>query len=223
MRIPSVCHCFIAATVAGLSFVGETVFGADDPDLALGVRKTEPVSPADQAKAFRLPPGFEIQLVANEPDIHKPMNLAFDATGRLWVTTSIEYPWAAPTNRVGRDRVMIFEDFGPDGRARKVTQFADGLNIPIGVYPFRTDDTHWKALVWSIPHIWLLEDTDGDGKADKRTPLYGPFDHTRDTHGNQASFRRGFDGWLYATHGFNNDSHVTARDGSHVDLNSGNT
>ena len=53
--------------------------------------------------------------------------------------------------------------------------------------------------------------------------LYGPFDHTRDTHGNQASFRRGFDGWLYATHGFNNDSHVTARDGSHVDLNSGNT
>ena len=72
-------------------------------------------------------------------------------------------------------------------------------------------------------YILRLEDTDGDGKADKRTPLYGPFDHTRDTHGNQASFRRGFDGWLYATHGFNNDSHVTARDGSHVDLNSGNT
>ncbi|MFM7101374.1 MAG: c-type cytochrome, partial [Verrucomicrobiota bacterium] len=74
-----------------------------------------------------------------------------------------------------------------------------------------------------IPHLWLLEDTDADGKADKRTPLYGPFDHSRDTHGNQASLRRGFDGWLYATHGFNNDSHVTARDGSHVDLNSGNT
>ena len=223
MRIPRACNCFVTAVVAALCWVGGAVLGADDPDLALGVRTSEPVSPADQAKAFRLPPGFEIQLVANEPDIHKPMNLAFDAAGRLWVTTSIEYPWAAPTNRVGRDRVMIFEDFGPDGRARKVTQFADGLNIPIGVYPFRTDNSHWKALVWSIPHIWLLEDTDGDGKADKRTPLYGPFDHTRDTHGNQASFRRGFDGWLYATHGFNNDSHVTARDGSHVDLNSGNT
>ena len=212
-----------AVAVAGLCLGSGPVWGADDPDLALGVRKTEPLSPLEQRQAFRLPPGFEIQLVAHEPDIHKPMNLAFDATGRLWVTTSIEYPWAAPTNRVGRDRVMIFEDFGPDGRARKVTRFADGLNIPIGVYPFRTDDKHWKALVWSIPHIWLLEDTDGDGTADKRTPMYGPFDHTRDTHGNQASFRRGFDGWLYATHGFNNDSHVTARDGSHVDLNSGNT
>ena len=192
-------------------------------ELALGVRTTEPLPPVEQRAKFQLPPGFEIQLVAAEPDINKPMNLAFDAAGRLWATTSIEYPWAAPTNRVGRDRLMIFEDFGPDGRARKVTQFADGLNIPIGVYPFRTDDQHWKALVWSIPYLWLLEDTDGNGQADRRTPLYGPFDHTRDTHGNQASFRRGFDGWLYATHGFNNDSHVTARDGSHVDLNSGNT
>ncbi len=202
--------------------VFRAALGAEDP-FAAGVRPTDPLTPSEQTAKFRLPPGFEIQLVANEPDINKPMNLAFDATGRLWVTTSIEYPWAAPTDRPARDRLMIFEDFGPDGRARKVTQFADGLNIPTGVYPFRTADKHWKAVVWSIPNIWLLEDTDGDGKADKQDRLYGPFDSTRDTHGNQSSFRRGFDGWLYCTHGYNNDSHVTAGDGSHVDLNSGNT
>lgn len=195
---------------------------ADDP-FAAGVRESDPLPPAQQQRAFRLPPGFAIQLVAAEPDIHKPMNLAFDAAGRLWVTTSIEYPWAAPTNRPGRDRLMIFSDFGPDGRARKVTEFAGGLNIPIGVYPFRTDTNGWKAVVWSIPHIWLLEDTDGDDRADRRTPLYGPFDYTRDTHGNLASFRRGFDGWLYGTHGFNNDSWITNRDGSVIHLNSGNT
>lgn len=200
---------------------------AAEDELALGVRTTEALTPAEQVKKFHLPPGFSVQLVAEEPDIHKPMNLTFDALGRLWVTTSIEYPFAAPTNRPARDRVMIFEDFGPDGRARKVTQFADGLNIPIGIHPFRSPGVAgretWKALVWSIPNIWLLEDTDGDGKADRREIFYGPFDHTRDTHGNQASFRRGFDGWLYATHGFNNDSHVTSRDGNRVDLNSGNT
>ncbi len=209
-------------TVAALILGTTLAFAATDP-FADMVRATEPANPAEQRAKFQLPPGFDIQLVASEPDINKPMNLAFDAAGRLWATTSIEYPWAAPTNRPSRDRLMIFEDFGPDGRARKVTQFADGLNIPIGIYPFRTDDKHWKAVVWSIPYIWLLEDTDGDGKADKRTPLYGPFDVTRDTHGNQASFRRGFDGWIYATHGFNNDSWITNRDGSVVHLNSGNT
>ena len=209
-------------SVAACLLVFRAALGAEDP-FAAGVRPTDPLTPAEQTRKFKLPPGFEIQLVANEPDINKPMNLAFDATGRLWVTTSIEYPWAAPTNRPARDRLMIFADFGSDGRARKITQFADGLNIPTGVYPFRTADNHWKAVVWSIPNIWLIEDTDGDGKADKQERLYGPFDHTRDTHGNQSSFRRGFDGWLYCTHGYNNDSHVTAGDGSHVDLNSGNT
>ena len=222
VHLPNVVRLLLLAVVAATAIHSKAA-AADEEELALGVRTTNPLPPAEQQGKFRLPPGFEIQLVAAEPDIHKPMNLAFDATGRLWVTTSIEYPWAAPTNRPGRDRLMIFEDFGPDGRARKVTQFADGLNIPIGVYPFRRADGHWNAVVWSIPYLWLLEDTDGDGTADRRTPIYGPFDVSRDTHGNQASFRRGFDGWLYCTHGFNNDSHVTARDGSHVDLNSGNT
>mgnify|MGYP003344939013 FL=1 len=68
----------------------------------------------------------------------------------------------------------------------------------------------------------MLEDTDGDGVADKKEKLYGPFDTTRDTHGNQASFRRGADGWIYATHGFNNQSRVAGRDGHEIFLPSGN-
>jgi putative heme-binding domain-containing protein len=218
----TVCRCrcgiMFRLAVLSLSMAGSSLLLTAADPFAEGVRPTPWQSPADQQKSFKLPPGFEIQLVAAEPDINKPFNLAFDAQGRLWVTTSIEYPFAAPTNKPGRDRIMIFEDFGPDGRARKVTQFADGLNIPIGIYPYKNG-----CIAWSIPNIWFFQDTDGDGKADKRDILYGPFDHTRDTHGNQASFRRGFDGWLYCTHGYNNDSHVKGRDGHQVDLNSGNT
>jgi len=47
------------------------------------IRKTEPLTPERERKAFHLPPGFEIQLVASEPQIGKPMNMAFDAHGRL--------------------------------------------------------------------------------------------------------------------------------------------
>src|SRR5437867_8844342 len=78
---------------------------AEDP-FAEYVRSAAPKTAAEEQKVFHLPPGFDIQLVAAEPDIGKPMNLAFDSRGRLWVTTSIEYPFAAPTNRPARDRIM---------------------------------------------------------------------------------------------------------------------
>ena len=73
-------------------------------------------SPEAERLALHVPPGFEVQLVAAEPDIDKPMNLAFDAHGRLWVTHSREYPIAA-TPGAGRDRVSILEDTTGDGRA----------------------------------------------------------------------------------------------------------
>ncbi len=217
----------LAFLIVGL-FLFPSGLRAADP-FAENVRLTEPLTPEQQQKAFHLPPGFEIQLVAAEPDLRKPMNMAFDALGRLWITESREYPMPAKDPTQARDTVRIYSDFDANGRARKVQIFAEGLNIPIGIYPFNSPASNgekkntWKCIVWSIPNVWLLEDTKGDGKANKKEILFGPFDATRDTHGNQASFRRGFDGWLYATHGFNNDSHVKGRDGQQVDLNSGNT
>lgn len=190
---------------------------AADP-FAEGVRPTEPLSPEEQRATFKVPDGFEMQLVAAEPQLRKPMNMAFDARGRLWVTESREYPFPAPLDKPARDSIRIFEDFDENGLARKMTVFAEGLNIPIGIYPYGNG-----CIAWSIPNIWHFQDTDGDGKADKKEILYGPFGWERDTHGNQASFRRGWDGWLYATHGFNNNSQVRARDGSEVKMNSGNT
>ncbi|MES2568958.1 MAG: PVC-type heme-binding CxxCH protein, partial [Verrucomicrobiota bacterium] len=204
-----------------------TVLAAEKDPFQELVRPTGPLTPEQERAAFHLPPGFEIQLVASEPDLRKPMNLQWDALGRLWITESREYPYAIKDGSPGRDTVRIFSDFGPDGKARKVEVFADGLNIPTGLYPFRSPDASgkltWKCVVWSIPNIWLMEDSDGDGKADKREPLYGPLGWERDTHGNLSSFRRGQDGWLYGTHGFNNESTLRGRDGSQLHLQSGNT
>src|SRR3954468_9208688 len=106
-----------------------------------------PLPAEQQQQLFHVPAGFEVQLVAAEPQIAKPTNLAFDAAGRLWVTCSELYPFPARTDanvkpiaafeadwrkagtrfklgdtmpkpaEEGRDRVQILSDFGPDGRA----------------------------------------------------------------------------------------------------------
>src|SRR5205807_5280093 len=90
------------------------------------VASQDPLSPQEEIKKFSLPPGFEIQLVASEPEIIKPMNLAFDDRGRLLCTQSVEYPFPAKEGLTPRDTVKMLEDFGPDGRARKITTYVSG-------------------------------------------------------------------------------------------------
>lgn len=191
---------------------------ADDPDaFRAAVRTTEPLSAVDELATLTVPDGFRVSLFAAEPDIQKPLNMAFDADGRLWVTGSNSYPHPAEDG-AGTDTIKVLTDTNGDGRADQITTFADNLNIPIGIYPWKNG-----CVVFSIPNILYLQDTDGDGRADQQQVLYGPFDTTRDTHGMNNAFRRGYDGWLYCCHGFNNQSKVRGTDGHEVTLNSGST
>ena len=75
---------------------------ADQASAGRLIADNEAKDPAEELKAFHLPPGFEVQLVASEPDIHKPINIAFDDRGRLWVTDTVEYPFPAAEARHAR-------------------------------------------------------------------------------------------------------------------------
>lgn len=182
------------------------------------VAKTDALSPAEEQKAFKLPKDFEIQLIAAEPDIQKPMQMAFDTKGRLWVTTSHHYPWAAEAGK-GTDRLYVLSDFDEKGQAKTIKIFDEKLNIPIGVLPLEDGKS---VIVSEAGSILKLTDTDGDGVADKREVLYGGFGF-KDTHGMTNSFTPRPDGWIYATHGFANDSKVKGKDGHEITMNSGNT
>jgi putative heme-binding domain-containing protein len=187
-----------------------------DPNIA----DTPPLTPEEQLKTFHLPPGFVIQLVAAEPKVPKPINIAFDARGRLLVTGSEEYPYAAPAGREPKDCVRILEDFDANGLARKMTIFADKLNIPIGVLP-----TDKGAIVYSIPNIYHLVDEDGKGKATRRDVLYSKYGF-KDTHGMTGEFVWGFDGWIYCCHGYSNTSTVKGakpQAAGEITMTSGNT
>lgn len=187
------------------------------------VRRTEPKSPQDELAGFHVPEGLVVQLVASEPQIAKPMNIAFDARGRLWVTESTEYPYPyreeKDEKKVGpQDKIKILEDRDGDGLRETVSTFADGLNVPIGLLPYADG-----VICFSIPNVLFLRDTNGDGVCDSREVIVGPFDTTRDTHGMVNSLRLGLDGWIYACHGFNNQSKVQGADGHSITLISGNT
>ncbi|SHN07837.1 putative membrane-bound dehydrogenase domain-containing protein [Cyclobacterium lianum] len=187
-----------------------------DPIYAEHVRSTEFQSPEDEMADFILPPGFEISLFASEPDISKPINMAFDERGRLWVSQSSEYPIKAGEGE-GTDRISILEDSDGDGKADNITHFANDLNIPIGLLPIKGG-----AVAFSIPNVYRFYDTDGDDKADHREVLLGPFE-TKDTHGMVNNLFRGLDGWIHASHGFSNISTVAGSDGDSVRMVSGNT
>lgn len=180
------------------------------------VRTTEHQTPEEERLSFILPPGFEATLFASEPDITKPINMAFDEKGRLWVTQSSEYPIEAGRSE-GSDRITILEDTNGDGRADKINDFANDLNIPIGIMPIKGG-----AIAYSIPNLYKFTDSDNDGKADKREVILGEFGH-KDTHGMINNLIRGFDGWMHASHGYANTSVVAGTDGDSVRMYSGNT
>jgi len=244
-RIPFPLLWVLSAIAGGGPLVAQR---GDAPD-------ARPRPAADQLALFHLPPGFAIQLVAAEPALGKPLNLAFDAAGRLWVTTTRHYPWPARTDALGRpiadftrdwednhlafrglvrppepetqarDQLLVLSDFDPaTGRAGRAEVFAAGLNIPVGVAPLpRAPGARGAAVIaHSIPGIWRLEDTDGDGRADRRELLYDGFGF-KDTHGMASSFTPWPDGWIYATHGFANRSEIRDRSGRVTKLESGNT
>lgn len=181
------------------------------------IRSTDPLSPEEERQKLHLPPGFEAQLVASEPDIGKPLNIAFDEKGRLWVTQSHEYPFAAEEGK-GSDKITILEDTNGDGRADTFTDFAGGLNIPIGLQP-----VPGGAIAYSIPYIYRFFDVDGDDRSDHRVALYGRFGYEKDTHGMVNNMMRGLNGLINVCHGFSNTSVINTPENGSVTLNGGST
>ncbi|MAW53881.1 MAG: hypothetical protein CMM69_00175, partial [Rhodospirillaceae bacterium] len=91
------------------------------------------MSPADELKAFKVDPRFEVNLFASEeefPEIACPIQMRWDSQGRMWVSCSTTYPHVYPGNEPD-DKLVILEDTDGDGRADKSTVFADDLHIPL--------------------------------------------------------------------------------------------
>jgi putative membrane-bound dehydrogenase-like protein len=176
--------------------------------------KVEPLAKSPQAslKSLQARPGFEVQLVASEPQVMDPVAFAFGVDGKLWVVEMGDYPLGLTGKNDPGGRVRYLEDRDGDGFYEKSTLFLDKLNYPTGVLPWRKG-----VIVISAPEIFYAEDTEGDGKADKREVGYSGF-----TRGNPQhlvnSLVLGLDNWIYCANGDSGGKIKSAKTGKVIDI-----
>ena len=198
--------------------------------------RTAAFSPEEQLSGFKVPEGFVVELVASEVDgVVNPIDLAFDDAGRLWTQTARMYPldpskdikWndllklmddpeaqkrnpefkrvldLYQGNTKGDDQVLVLSGICGKGKP-KVSVFADGLAIPQSILPYGKG-----AYVAQGSELFYLEDTDQDGKADKRTPILTGFGFT-DTHTMTHTLVRAPGDWIHFSQGALNKGEATA-------------
>ncbi len=159
-------------------------------------RMQKPLAPEESIKHLALPGGLEAKRFVSEPQIGKPITMTWDHLGRLYVAETVDYPNEMQPKGQGRDRISLVEDTDGDGRADKVTGFAEGLSIPTSLCY-----ANGGLIVAQAPDMLFLRDTDGDGKADERKVLFTGF-KTNDTHAGPSNLRYGLDNWIYAIIGY---------------------
>jgi azurin/lysophospholipase L1-like esterase len=132
---------------------------------------------------MKLPPGVKANLFASEeqfPDLVNPVQMAWDAKGRLWVAAWQTYPGRTPADTKG-DSILIFEDVDRDGKADRCTTFLDQLNCPTG-FQFHRDG----ILLMQAPDLWYVTIDPATGRAGRKTRVLGGLDSADSHHQTNA-------------------------------------
>ena len=153
------------------------------------------VPPAEVLKSFKTQPGYQLELVASEPAVQSPVQISFDADGRMWVTEMRGYmPNADGTGEempVGR--ISVLEDVDGDGVYEKSTVFLDGLVLPRTVMCL-----NGGALVAEPPVVWFCRDKDGDLKCDEKTEIAKGYASRANPEHSSNGLTWTLDNWVYS-------------------------
>ncbi|QDV45316.1 Neutral/alkaline non-lysosomal ceramidase [Stieleria neptunia] len=155
----------------------------------------KPTAADESLKKIHVREGYQVQLVASEPQLKDPVAIDWGIDGRLWVVEMADYPLGMDGQGKPGGRIRVLEDRDADGYYETSTLFADGLSFPNGILVWGNG-----ILITAAPEILYLEDSNGDGKADVRRSLFQGF-----LEGNQQlrvnGLRWGLDNWVHCASG----------------------
>ena len=203
--IKNLYRIFLAASFAGIFQSCQEVPGNDGeqsfdtPHQVIQSPITKPQSPAESLKSFRLPKGYQLEIVASEPMITEPVAIAWDGNGRMYVAQMDTYMQTidAKGQYESGSKIMLLEDIDDDGVMDKSSVFKDNLTAPRMILAVGHELFVNETNTYSI-HAY--EDTDADGIADKKRTVYH---HPKKAYGNIEHQRSGLDwnldNWIYIT------------------------
>lgn len=162
--------------------------------------------------------GLTVTLFASEPEVRQPIFCKCDDRGRLWTIQYLQYPNPAGLQRVevdrfsrtvydrkpeppprgprGADRITILEDTDHDGRADKVHDFIDSLNLCTGV-----EFGDGGVYVLQVPYLLFYPDRDRDDRPDGDPEVLLDGFGMEDSQSLANHLTWGPDGWLYGLNG----------------------
>ncbi len=153
-----------------------------------------PLSPEASRQLWKIDGDYEIELVAAEPLTCDPVDVIWDADGRMFVAEMGDYPLPVDDGFF-LSRIRLLHDRNGDGVMDAATTWADNLDHVQGLLPLRDG-----ILATTRTSILFLRDTDGDNKADERKVLF----RSNEPRHNQlqiSSPRWGLDNRIYFSNG----------------------
>src|SRR5215472_11381470 len=74
------------------------------------------MSARDSLRSIHLSDDFHVELVASEPDVMSPVEIAFDENRKIYVAEMMDYPEDPQPGKLARSRIRLLEDTDGDGK-----------------------------------------------------------------------------------------------------------
>ncbi len=120
----------LLAIVSSLCLPAFQLSAADRESSAAAIAKIKPVTPKTTSQAlasFETIDGFEIQLVAAEPQVREPIVISYDENGLLYVAEYLKFPWDGEKGGETNGRIRVLRDKDGNGHYETATVFVDDI------------------------------------------------------------------------------------------------